>query len=217
MVALSIIAFYDKVYTMRGPAEDMNISSKITHLFPHFSRLFPVWLLFLGEHILLVALITLFILAHTNGIKSIGRPCCSDSLYLVLDHPWNLEAKLSLAREYWKNGQEREAKHETDIVRDMLGNSTRPYTNPDSQVLGASTLDLEDTLRAFRPKPEETNTEISFWKKIIEDRPDYRDGYAVLAILSYRKKSFLEAAMYKDKALSLDPNYIFPKELTTLR
>ena len=186
--------------------------------FPHFSRLFPVWLLFLGEHLFLIVFIVLVILAHINASKTIHKLCCPEAIFRVLEHTYDLEVKLFLARWYWNNGQKAEAKRETEIVKDMLGSTTAlPNADSNSLVLGTITSKLEDTLRIFSPTPATVNREESFWKKIVEERPDYRDGYIILALLSYKRKSPSEALMYKNKALALDPNYPLPKELITLK
>ncbi|MBI5613314.1 hypothetical protein HY947_00130 [Candidatus Gottesmanbacteria bacterium] len=186
-------------------------------LFPHISRLFPVWLLSLGEQFLLVALIVSFFLAHIYASNTIKNPCCTPPVFGVLKNPYDLEAKLALARFYWQHGQKTEAKKEIEIVKDMLHIKDMQETNSNSLVLGAMASKLEDTLRAFHPESQKINSEESFWKKIIEERPDYRDGYVILALLSYKKKSTDMAAFYKNKALSLDPNYPLPKELFSLK
>ena len=188
-----------------------------TQQFPHISRLFPVWLIFLGEHLFLVVFVVSLIIAHVYASNTIKGICCSRAIYSVLQNPYDIEAKLSLARWYWQNGQKLNAIRETDIVRDMLGSTSMPKTNSDSLVLGTMTSKLEETLLAFHPAPPIANTEESFWKKIVEERPDYRDGYIILALLSYKRKSFSEAMAYKSKALALDPNYPLPKELLALQ
>jgi hypothetical protein len=154
---------------------------------------------------------------HINASNAIHPVCCSEAVLRVLRHTYDLDAKLSLARWYWKNDQKTQAKRETDIVKDMLNITSMPSTNYNNQVLGAMTSKLEETLLAFNPTPQKTNTEESFWKKIIEERPDYRDVYIILALLSYDRKSLSEAVFYKNKVLSLDPNYPLPKELLSLQ
>lgn len=188
-----------------------------SYLSPHISRFFPVWLLSLGEQFLLIALIVSFVLAHIHASNTIKHPCCTPPLLEVLKNPYDLEARLALARWYWQNGQKTEAKREIEIVKDMLGITTMPSTNSDSLVLGAMASKLEDTLRSFNPVSQKINSEESFWKKIVEERPDYRDGFVILALLSYKRTSLAEATAYKNKALSLDPNYPLPAELSSLK
>ena len=112
-------------------------------------------------------------LKHNKGI------CCSRAIYSVLQNPYDIEAKLSLARWYWQNGQKLNAIRETDIVRDMLGSTSMPKTNSDSLVLGTMTSKLEETLLAFHPAPPIANTEESFWKKL------WKNGRTIGTDISY--------------------------------
>lgn len=48
---------------------------------------------------------------------------------------------------------------------------------------------------------------ILYWKNIIAEHKDYRDGYFQIAVLDYRLGNIEESNMYLQKALALDPNF----------
>lgn len=54
----------------------------------------------------------------------------------------------------------------------------------------------------------EQKLEISyeFWKRVIQEKPDYRDAYVQLAIVTSQLKKTDEAKMYIERAAELDPN-----------
>lgn len=60
-----------------------------------------------------------------------------------------------------------------------------------------------------KPKNEVDNAKrnYDFWKTIIRDHPDYRDGYIRAAIHAYELGLFSEAREYVEKAKSIDPNF----------
>jgi hypothetical protein len=49
------------------------------------------------------------------------------------------------------------------------------------------------------------------WKQIVAERPDYRDGYMMLAWYSRELGKNEEAKSYIQKVLALDPNFIVPE------
>jgi hypothetical protein len=49
------------------------------------------------------------------------------------------------------------------------------------------------------------------WKQIIEKRPDYRDGYVMLAWYARELGKPDEAHAHIQKAVALDPNYSIPE------
>lgn len=58
--------------------------------------------------------------------------------------------------------------------------------------------------------------QITFWNNQIELRPDYRDGYFTLAVLSYQIGEYEKAKLNLNKALSLDPNFEKGREFEKL-
>ena len=51
------------------------------------------------------------------------------------------------------------------------------------------------------------------WKRIVEQKPEYRDGYVMLAWYAQELGKIEEAKGYLQKAQSLDPNYAIPEVL----
>lgn len=54
---------------------------------------------------------------------------------------------------------------------------------------------------------ENTKRDYEYWKTIIQDHPDYRDGYIQAAIRAYQLGMISEAKKYLEKARSIDPNF----------
>lgn len=51
------------------------------------------------------------------------------------------------------------------------------------------------------------------WKRIVEQKPEYRDGYVMLAWYAQELGKTDEAAVYLQKIQSLDPSYAVPEVL----
>jgi len=51
------------------------------------------------------------------------------------------------------------------------------------------------------------------WKRIVEQKPEYRDGYVMLAWYAQELGKTDEAAVYLQKIQSLDPSYTIPEVL----
>lgn len=52
-----------------------------------------------------------------------------------------------------------------------------------------------------------------FWEAVTKERPEYRDGYFMLALLEYRMGRKQEAKKNVSKALEIDPNFREGREL----
>lgn len=52
-----------------------------------------------------------------------------------------------------------------------------------------------------------THKSYEYWKSVIRDHPDYRDGYIQAAMRAYELGLFSEAHGYIEKAKSIDPNF----------
>ena len=55
--------------------------------------------------------------------------------------------------------------------------------------------------------------EIMRWEQIVRDRPNYRDAYFELAVLTYRLGHLEETKKYLARVFELDPNYQPAREL----
>lgn len=58
--------------------------------------------------------------------------------------------------------------------------------------------------------------EVGFWEEVTKSKPEYRDGYFMLAVLEYRIGKKQEALTHVEKALQIDPNFKQGKEFETL-
>ncbi|MBI4097412.1 MAG: hypothetical protein HY426_00045 [Candidatus Levybacteria bacterium] len=58
--------------------------------------------------------------------------------------------------------------------------------------------------------------QMSFWESEIRKRPDYRDAYFSLALLSFRLRDMDSARRNLNEALRLDPNFEKGRELEKL-
>ncbi len=66
--------------------------------------------------------------------------------------------------------------------------------NPSSPVLGATV------------QPTVTQTQLDYWKRMTEEKPDYRDAFIKAAAIALDLGKMSEARTFIDKALLLDPN-----------
>ncbi|MCX8008533.1 MAG: hypothetical protein N3A54_02395 [Patescibacteria group bacterium] len=60
-------------------------------------------------------------------------------------------------------------------------------------------------------KTQKINQNIDYWKNVVQSKPDFRDAYIILSILSFNKKNCQDAKYYIQKAHDLDPNHTFLK------
>ena len=65
-------------------------------------------------------------------------------------------------------------------------------------------------------KANSLQSRLIFWQEQVKNRPDYRDGYFSMALISYQLKDFESSRNYLDKALSIDPNFEKGRELQKL-
>lgn len=61
-----------------------------------------------------------------------------------------------------------------------------------------------------------TLEQIGYWQSVVEKRPDYRDGYFQLSVLSYQIGKKDDAIVYLEKALQIDPNFEEGRKLEQL-
>ncbi|MGB9706686.1 MAG: tetratricopeptide repeat protein [Microgenomates group bacterium] len=119
----------------------------------------------------------------------------------LIKNPNDFEAHLVLAEEFLKNNQFEEAEKELKLAQ----------ANPQSVIRNQKIDEL------WRQKhysdPKDIRQLITAWEKIVEEKPNYRDGYLQLAYLHYKIFESKKAKEYLEKALNLDPNYEPAREL----
>lgn len=82
-----------------------------------------------------------------------------------------------------------------------------------SDVLGVS---VEKKTTHTLDKSPILKKQITQWEAIIATRPDYRDGYYMLATLEYQLGNIVESKKYLDEVIKIDPNYPKIMELEKL-
>lgn len=117
-----------------------------------------------------------------------------------LFQPKNYFSHLSLINQFIKNHQYNEAEKETLVT-------LRSF--PKDKTLANKLQEVKTLKNRFRKIKEE----IKGWQKIVETRPNYRDGFFKLAVLNYQIFKDKESKNYLEKTLSLDPNFTPAKEL----
>lgn len=55
-----------------------------------------------------------------------------------------------------------------------------------------------------------------YWQEVINEKPDYRDAYIALAVISFNNKDCPNTKFYLDKAYDLDPDNLGIHELAPL-
>lgn len=73
-------------------------------------------------------------------------------------------------------------------------------------LIALSLKNLND-YRKLKNERAKVQSDISFWKNVVVQKPDYRDAYLELAILEYKLGDKEQAKFYLDKSLILDPNF----------
>lgn len=79
-----------------------------------------------------------------------------------------------------------------------------PLSTQSQPVLGVTT------------QPTVTQEQLDHWRRMIEEKPDYRDAYIKAATIAFYLGNIKEARMLIAGALALDPNSPSAQELSTL-
>lgn len=78
-----------------------------------------------------------------------------------------------------------------------------------------STVD-DNILGATENQGTDIIKEINYWKDVVNNHPDFRDGYMQLASLTYQMNNLAAAIDYVNKVLELDPNFQPAKDLKNI-
>jgi len=116
----------------------------------------------------------------------------------IVKTPYDYEAHLQLAEVYLQNNQYQKAENELWQLR-VLGTSTSRF----GQLLQQKLLQ----------NPADIKRLIAGWERIVDQKPNYRDGWLQLAYLNYKIYEDEKAKVYLTKALELDPNFTPAREL----
>ena len=128
----------------------------------------------------------------------------------LLNNPYDLKNHLALAEKLLANNQFEQAEQALLLTQNLqISNSTN------QKVLGETTSSQLQELwqKKHYADPKDIQRLIDAWEKIVEEKPNYRDGYLQLAILNYKIYKIEEAKGYLNKALAIDPNFEPAREL----
>jgi len=137
----------------------------------------------------------------------------------LIRNPNDFEANLQMAEKFLENNQLEEAEKVLRLAQQHLrGGGAPPSAGRHlggEMILGeqANTKLNELWQQKYYSDPEDIRRLIAAWEKIIEEKPNYRDGYLQLAILHYKLYENEKAKEYLQKTLDLDPNYEPAREL----
>ena len=143
----------------------------------------------------------------------------------LIRNPADFETNLQMAEKFLENNQLEEAERILLLAEKIssfqfraagiASGDARPVSSSEKRVLGeqANTKFNELWQQKRYSDPKDIRRLISAWEKIVEEKPNYRDGYLQLAILHYKLYENDKAKEYLNKALDLDPNYEPAREL----
>ena len=137
----------------------------------------------------------------------------------LIRNPNDFETNLQMAEKFLENNQLEEAEKVLRLAQQHLrGGGAPPSAGRHlggEMILGeqANTKLNELWQQKYYSDPEDIRRLIAAWEKIIEEKPNYRDGYLQLAILHYKLYENEKAKEYLQKTLDLDPNYEPAREL----
>ncbi len=170
--------------------------------FPQISRLFSAsfftGVFFWAERITLWALLIALFYMNISWMLHKSNPTQSITLP-SLTHPFSAEIHKQTAINLWDQGYHAIAKNELLLAQDL-------YNENSGNVLGAST-DPSTLLSQWESQPQELTQAYEFWKSVIAQKPDYRDGYIMTAMNAYNLGKREEAKTLLQHAYAMDPNY----------
>lgn len=115
----------------------------------------------------------------------------------VLRSPLSASAHTQLAQQLWELGRPQRAKKELLLASELLGGGNL-------HILGAST-DPARLLQTWESEPARINKLVSFWQGVVSDKPNYRDAYLILGVLTHKQGNATLAQTYWRQAYALDP------------
>lgn len=126
-------------------------------------------------------------------------------------NPDDFQAQIALAEIFLDNHQFEEAER----ILLLAQNQKIPS---DQQILGEQTgAEIEELWqRKISTDPQEIKKLINTWKKVLEEKPNYRDAYLQLAYFYYQLDEKEKAKESLENAFELDPNNEITRELKNL-
>lgn len=133
----------------------------------------------------------------------------------LLRNPNDFQAHIALAEKFLENNQFEEAEKALLVAEQINQSANQPINQLTNNVLGEQASSKLEELwqRKLYSDPEDIKKLIAAWGKILEEKPNYRDGYLQLAYLHYKLYENEKAKEYLEEAIELDPNYELAREL----
>lgn len=178
--------------------------------FPQIYRIFNATPLKTGVKLAIFGLLAAFLAFNLSPGLPADFLTFERAKLAVMLSPKDLGSRLLLVQEYLKRGDMEAVERELLLAQDLV--EKNPHSPGSSSVLGTSLSPLK-ILEKIRNEPLKIRNEISFWEKVVVDKPDYRDAYLQLAILNYQIYEKEKAIGYLKKAQEIDPNFEAIKSL----
>lgn len=122
----------------------------------------------------------------------------------ILRSPLSSQIHLETASKFWNSGFEIEARNEAALAQDLTSHGS---------VLGTQEQLPENLLKQWETESIRYKDQLRYWKGIVKNAPDYRDGFIMAARNAYLQGEKLEAQLYIDQAFALDPLSLPVREL----
>jgi len=131
----------------------------------------------------------------------------------LLNNPYDFKSHLELAEKLLGNNQFEQAEQALLVAQQI-----KILGDKDTKILGEKTNSKISELwqREYYSNPKDIKRLISAWEKIVQEKPNYRDGYLQLAILNYKIYENQKALESLKKALEIDPNFTEARKLEKL-
>ncbi|MCL5411262.1 MAG: hypothetical protein M1150_00775 [Patescibacteria group bacterium] len=120
----------------------------------------------------------------------------------LLDH-FNPQPHFRLSTLYQLTNNWRQAKSELLLAAEF---------STDSATLKAETQKVKNAIE----EPEKIEEQITYWRNVVKEKPNYRDAWVQLAVNYYQLYEYPPAKASIDQALMLDPNFDPAKKLKAL-
>lgn len=175
-------------------------------VFPRFSRFFAAfsflrsltsrlfWLLILG--------IPWLLLAALLAGSLVERPTVTD-VAPVLAKPFAILPHINLLKKLRTTGLTSWIQQETEVIKWL--STQEEMRNKQQKVLAGRDEEAEGYLETLTSSSVQRASRIVYWEKIIQTKPNYRDGYIQLAALYLQEGNLEKAKAMVVKAKNIDP------------
>ncbi len=162
---------------------------KSPHYLPHIPRIYSRIII-----LLIFLFLASLLIEKGKTYSSVSNENIADIYEKIKERPNSEILHYKLAKALQKNGNFEESVREFLIAKE-LGVPT--------SLINDALIQIQDSKVSY----VKITSDLERWKKIVEDKPDYRDGWYQIALLQWRLSDSIAAKNSLIKALELDPNY----------